>query len=90
MFTLKEGMGTEWFHMVVVIDRSTKITKVFIDEIEGTTTTDFYNKTSLVSSLDNLGTINSTANLLIGSNGDGYYFRGIIDDLRIYNGAISD
>ena len=42
MFAHKEGMGTDWFHMVVVIDRSTKITKVFIDEIEGSTTTDLF------------------------------------------------
>ena len=48
------------------------------------------NKSSLVSSLDSLGSINSTNNLLIGSNGNGDYFEAIIDDLRIYNGAISN
>ncbi len=68
-----------WRHMTAVCDRDTKLT-VYVDGL-------------IVNSVDptsKSGGISSEANLIIGAIESGQYFSGKIDDVRIYNRALSE
>ena len=68
-----------WRHMTAVCDRDTKLT-VYVDGW-------------IVDSVDptsKSGGISSEANLIIGAIESGQYFSGKIDDVRIYNRALSE
>jgi len=71
-----------WHHIVLVVDRNTQQMKAFIDgEWTGDTA-----DTSAV------GAINPAENLIIGKRSqiNSYYLNGTIDEVRIYNRALSE
>ncbi len=68
--------NNDLWHHVVLLRQGTTL-KMFIDGIQDSTAADLpYNVTN-------------TANLIIGShNGGGYFYTGLLDDIRIYNRAL--
>ena len=82
------GLDTDWHHYVAVIDRAQKLLTVYIDEIAYVQKSGFSG--SNVSDLATMGSINNTNSITIGSDGTSDFFDGILDDIRIYNGAITE
>lgn len=75
--------GTGWHHFAYVIDTSNKTQKVFVDGIERAVT----NHATPIS-YNGLG-----QNTYVGRHGNGssnYDLNGMIDDVRIYNGAMTN
>ena len=75
----------QWYHIVSVLDRSANRHKIYLDgELTGT-------NYSLTTDSDPMFT--NSYDLAIGANpaaGTSYYFRGAIDDVRIYDYALSE
>jgi len=68
----------EWHLWTFVITPSDHKVKIFVDgELKST------------GNFDNWGDIASVSTLIIGSHGTIYYYDGLIDDVRIYNRALS-
>ncbi len=73
----------QWYHLVISVDRdNSSNTKVYVNGSPVATT---------VANLDShTGSITNTVDLAIGSESDGgFYWDGQIDDVRIYNYALS-
>ncbi|MDH3324956.1 MAG: hypothetical protein OEL89_04925, partial [Candidatus Peregrinibacteria bacterium] len=65
----------EWYHLVGLYDG---------------TNTKFYVNGTLRASAPGAGPVSNSSPLLIGKRWDGYYFNGNIDDVRVYDRAISE
>ena len=78
---------TDWHHFVASINRAQKLLTIYYDGIAHEQQIGFYGAT--VADLNDMGSINSTGTLTFGSDGT-YPFKGILDDIRIYNGAITE
>ncbi|CAG0942890.1 partial Endo-1,4-beta-xylanase A, partial [Candidatus Brocadiaceae bacterium] len=77
---LYAGMG--WHHFVYVVDDANNIQKVYVDGVEKGSTA--YTQSVSYAGLG--------SNTFVGSHGNGsgnYDFNGIIDDVRVYNTALS-
>ncbi|MDA7676359.1 hypothetical protein N8584_00040 [bacterium] len=72
-------VGDQWYHLTVVYDRDSAM-YFFIDKV--------LNTSSEISSEQ--GAIANSVNLFIGKINSGRHFGGIIDDIRIYNRALSE
>ncbi|HPS55024.1 MAG TPA: hypothetical protein PLP05_05455, partial [Sedimentisphaerales bacterium] len=81
-YTTANCFDGQWHHVVYVLDRLGKTFRIYVD-----------------GQLNNFNSIGSSAmtmnsyDLAIGANpaaGTGYYFRGAIDDVKIYDCALSD
>jgi type II secretory pathway component PulJ len=67
-----------WHQMVMTISRGSELKSTYIDG-----TLDF------TDSISGIGSQNNSLDLRIGASGNGRYFNGLIDDVRIYNRALS-
>jgi hypothetical protein len=71
--------SSNWYHLALVVDRSSQYVKTYYNGA-------YQNQTSIAS----LGSLDATRSLTIGaSNVPSNLFQGKIDDLRIYNRALS-
>lgn len=69
-------MVNQWYNVIATYDGSTM--KIYL---EGT----LYNSTSVYRTLGS-----NTNSLLIGTNFEGYYFKGSLDDIRLFDYALSE
>ncbi|MEQ1766601.1 MAG: LamG domain-containing protein, partial [Methylotenera sp.] len=77
-----------WYNWVVTVNGTT--IKMFINGVLVNTTTSFTIPTTVLSKDFYIGTlINNNGTGRFNPSG-GYYFKGKIDDIKIYNGALSD
>ncbi len=75
---VKYLLADTWYHIAYVVNTSVSTGYIYIN-----------------GELDNSGTLDNKpgftkGNLFIGKRGDGYWFNGIIDEIRIYNRPLSD
>jgi len=70
----------KWTHLFAVVDRNTNIFRIYVD---GT-------PVSAGSDISTFGDVSSTRSFYLGANGvGGNLFLGLIDDIRVYNRALS-
>lgn len=76
-----------WYHWVITINNNG--TKVYVNGVEEVSNTTFIDNTIVNGTELGIGVISSTAGVVPYTDGNVKYFNGMIDDIRIYNRALS-
>ena len=79
-YVLSNNLNT-WVHVVGVYDKALGVIKIYVNGIPGTSDTYSSNINITANSRNIIGSI--------GNNPSQYYWNGLIDDVRIYNRALS-
>ena len=81
------AIDTDWHHFTAVINRNTEIMILYIDSVPHLQTSGYVS--SNVDDLETMGSIDNTDTIWIGRDADDDYFRGILDDIRVYTSPLS-
>ncbi len=87
-YTYSVAPENNWYNWVVTINGTT--IKMFINGVLVNTTTSFTSPTTVLGKDFYIGTLINNNGIGRFNPSGGYYFKGKLDDIKIYNGALTD
>ena len=84
---VKPDIDTDWHHFAAVIDRNSELLTLYIDTIPFVQVNGYVGST--VSDLATMEAIDNSDEIWIGRDSDGNYFKGLLDDVRVYDSPLS-